>query len=135
MGIWHYQAVVTLPTGDPFLVYTRTHNSSSNLGESTATAEIVKEWAQLIKGYRQDTTMCMDSYFLSGAGRGILRDLNVRYSSLIASLELLISCPLTFKTPEIAPGLGTMKETKLQCIIRLVTRILARRSHCRMAFL
>ena len=40
-----------LPTGDPFLVYTRTHNSSSNLGESTATAEIVKEWAQLIKDY------------------------------------------------------------------------------------
>ena len=53
---------------------TRTHNSSSNLGESTASAEIVKEWAQLIKDYRQDTIMCTDSYYLSGAGMGILRD-------------------------------------------------------------
>ena len=84
VGIRHYQAVVTLPTRAPFLGDAHTHNSSSNLGESTATAEIVKEWAQLIIDYRQDTTMCMDNYYLSGAVRGVLRDLNMGY---IAALK------------------------------------------------
>ena len=32
IGIWHYQGVVTLPNEDPLLVYTRTHNKSSNFG-------------------------------------------------------------------------------------------------------
>ena len=48
MGIWHYQAVVSLSTEEPFLAYTRVHNTSENLGESTRTARIVNEWADLV---------------------------------------------------------------------------------------
>ena len=32
VGIWHYQAVVTLPDELPYLVYTRVHNTSANMG-------------------------------------------------------------------------------------------------------
>ena len=37
-------------TDDPFLVYTGVHNTSGNLGESTQTAQVVNEWADLVLG-------------------------------------------------------------------------------------
>ena len=78
IGIWHYQGVVTLPTADPLLVYTRTHNTSSNSGASTQTSEIVGEWADLVDKFHQKTVLCMDSYYLDARGRENLRLLQVR---------------------------------------------------------
>ena len=53
IGIWHYQGVVMLRNGDPILVCTRTHKTSSNLGESTQAFEIVGEWADLVEKFHQ----------------------------------------------------------------------------------
>ena len=57
-------AVGMLPT---FLAFTRTHNTARNMGETTQTAGIVEEWANMILRLRQDTTLCMDSYYLCKA--------------------------------------------------------------------
>ena len=83
IGIWHYQAVVMLPTDDPFLAYTSVHNTSGSLGESTQTAQIVNEWADLVLSFRQPTIICMDSYYLCKVGRETLRQKNVRFVAAI----------------------------------------------------
>ena len=79
ISIWHYQGVVTLPNGEPYLVYTRTHNTASSMGESTSTASIVADWADLVKRFLQPTAICMDSYYLSAAGRHQLHTSGIRY--------------------------------------------------------
>ena len=38
-----------IPTGDPFLAFTRTHNTANNMGETTQTAGIVEEWLRSIQ--------------------------------------------------------------------------------------
>ena len=83
IGICHYQAVVMLPTDDPFLAYTSVHNTSGSLGESTQTAQIVNEWADLVLSFRQPTIICMDSYYLCKVGRETLRQKNVRFIAAI----------------------------------------------------
>ena len=82
--IWHYHGVVSLPNGEPYLVYTRTHNTASSMGESTSTAFIVADWADLVKRFLQPTAICMDSYYLSAAGRDQLHTSGIRY---VAALE------------------------------------------------
>ena len=84
MGIWHYQAVVFLPTEDPFLVYTRTDNTASNMGESTSTSDIVSDWADIIIKFNQPTLLCMDSYYLAAEGRAYLLSKDIRF---IAALK------------------------------------------------
>ena len=79
VGIWHYQAVVTLPDELPYLVYTRVHNTSANMGENTPTSMIVLEWADIIQSFRQPTTLAMDSYYLDNNGRQRLLERGVRY--------------------------------------------------------
>ena len=49
VGIWHYQETVMLSIGEPFLVYTRAHDTASNMRESTQTATIVLEWEDLVQ--------------------------------------------------------------------------------------
>ena len=84
VGIWHYQATVMLSIGEPFLVYTRVHDTASNMEESTQTASIVLKWADLVKKFNQPTVICMDSYYLDNVGRQLLKDRGVRY---IAALK------------------------------------------------
>ena len=75
---------MTLPNGEPYFVYTRTHNIASSMGESTSTAFIVADWADLVKRFLQPTAICMDSYYLSAAGRDQLHTSGIRY---VAALE------------------------------------------------
>ena len=79
VGIWHYQAVVMLPTREPFLVYTRTHDTTSSLDQTTQTSSVVGEWSDIIVAFRQPSTLCMDSYYLDTAGRTTLDNKGVRY--------------------------------------------------------
>ena len=60
VGIWHFQAVVMLPTREPFLVYTRTHDTTSSLGQTTQTFSVVGEWSDIIVAFRQPSTLSMD---------------------------------------------------------------------------
>ena len=39
--------------GEPFLVNTRVHDTVSNMGESTQTASIILEWADLVQKFNQ----------------------------------------------------------------------------------
>ena len=83
VGIWHYQAVVLLPTGDPYLAYTMVHNTFANAGESTQTANVVNDWADIVISFRQPTVVCMDSYYLCKVGRENLRQKNVRFIAAV----------------------------------------------------
>ena len=76
VGIWHYQGTVRLSNGEPCLVYTRVHDTASNMGESTQTASIVLLWADLVQKFNQPTVICRDSYYV---GRQLLEDGGVRY--------------------------------------------------------
>ena len=73
-----------LSNGEPFLVHTRVHDTASNMSESTQTASIVLEWADLVQKCNQPTVICMDSYYLDNLGRKLLKDRGVRY---IAALK------------------------------------------------
>ena len=68
-----------LPTREPFLVYTRNHDTMNSLGETTQTSSVVGEWSDIIVAFRQPSTLCMDSYFLDTAGRTTLDNKGVRY--------------------------------------------------------
>ena len=57
-----------LSNGEPFLVFTRVHDTASNIGESTQTASIVLEWADLVQKFNQPTVICMNSYYLDNVG-------------------------------------------------------------------
>ena len=67
-----------LSNGEPFLVYTRVHDTASNMGESTQTASIVLEWADLVQKFNQPTVIC------TMWGDKFLKDSDVRY---IAALK------------------------------------------------
>ena len=82
VGIWHYRGTVMLSNGEPFLV--EVHDTASSMGESTQTASIVLEWADLVQKFNQPTVICMDSYYLDNVGRQLLKDRGVRY---IAALK------------------------------------------------
>ena len=65
------------------LLITSVHSTSGSLGESTQTAQIVNEWADLVLSFRQPTIICMDSYYLCKVGRETLRQKNVRFIAAI----------------------------------------------------
>ena len=69
IGVWHYQLVVYTKYNEPFLVATRTHNKTKDMGESIATSEILCGWADLMMSYHPKSVLIADSYFLDLAGR------------------------------------------------------------------
>ena len=68
LELWHYQATVMLSNGDPFLVYTRVHDTTSNMGESTQTASIVLERADLVQKFNQPTVISRGQLLLGQRG-------------------------------------------------------------------
>ena len=69
VGISHYQVTVMLSNGEPFLVYTRVHDTASNMEEITQTASIVLKRADLVQEFNQPTVICLDSYYLDALPR------------------------------------------------------------------
>jgi len=70
IGIWHYQATVTLRSGAQDLIYTKAHMSGSASETCTPTARIVSEWADISTRKSNGSAMLVfDSYYLSQDAR------------------------------------------------------------------
>lgn len=84
IGLWMYQACVSLKCGLPCLVYTRMHTSNKQSGTVVKCHEIIKEWGDMIKtSYTQDTTLFMDSYYLQKESKAWLKENNINYIASI----------------------------------------------------
>lgn len=74
MGIWSYQACVFLGNGLVFLIFTKAHLAPSALGMKVQTHSVVREWANIVRKFKSDAVLVMDSYYLSKEGRSALND-------------------------------------------------------------
>lgn len=74
LGLWHYQAVVLLRSGLPFLAWTRLHESNTETNSKTFCAAVVEEWVVGMKAVSPSCILVMDSYYLDGRGRGVIKE-------------------------------------------------------------
>ena len=94
IGIWHYQAVVYLLSGLPFVIYTKAHVTTSSMGTVTQCCKIVMDWANIILSRHANTTLIIDSYYLSKAGRDYMNDKGVNYVAALKSDRFKKICDL-----------------------------------------
>jgi len=84
IGIWHFQACVTLPSGRSYLVWTRAHMTPEAHNLHVTTTEIVREWCALIQQKSSGGTMLVfDSYYLSKASREVLLETGTRFLAAV----------------------------------------------------
>jgi len=75
IGLWMYQACVSLKCGLPSLVYSMMHTSNKQSGTFVKCHEIIKEWGNMIKAsYTKDTTLFMDRYYLQEESKAWLKE-------------------------------------------------------------
>jgi hypothetical protein len=93
VGIWMYEGTVRLRNGLPFLVYSRTHDSHTQINRSVHTAEIMGDWADLVvrKGQEQ-TILVADSYYLDNTGHDLICDYGVKYLCAIQKTRFESAC-------------------------------------------
>jgi hypothetical protein len=86
LGLWMFQLAVSLACGLPCLVYTKMHESCMENGRTFLCTDTVKDWGNMIVDRLQckETTLYMDSYYLTHEGRKWLKAKRVQY---IASLN------------------------------------------------
>ena len=86
VGLWMFQAAISLGCGLPCLIYSRMHTSCMENGRNISCTEIVKDWGNMIINCVQckASTLYMDSYYLTDKGRKWLRANKVQY---VASLN------------------------------------------------
>ena len=87
IGLWMYQACISLGCGLPCLVYTKMHDSDKDLGKVVKCHDIIKEWGEMIKKANEEahTTLFMDSYYLQQQSRGWLKENGIKYLASIHS--------------------------------------------------
>jgi len=85
IGIWHYQMVVYLDCGLTYIVYSKAHVTTALMGMKTQTCEIVKQWSDIVISRHECTTLIMDSYYLSAAGRQYMNEHGVKYVAALKS--------------------------------------------------
>ena len=86
IGLWMYQACVSLKCGLPCLVYSRMHTSNKQSGTVVKCHDIIKECGNMIEtSCTQDTTLFMDSYYLQEESRAWLKEKGINYIASIHS--------------------------------------------------
>jgi hypothetical protein len=113
IGLWFYEAVVTLSNGDPFLVYSRLCDSNSKQGIHTPTSDIVKDWANIIVEFKNrgivdapNTVLCFDSYYATNEARKYCNDNGIKYIGAVQSnrFQALVTNMKLLCEPVDAPG-------------------------------
>eukprot|EP00957_Ditylum_brightwellii_P156783 11933119-Ditylum_brightwellii.AAC.1 len=86
VGLWMFWVAVGLGCGLLCLIYTKMHTSCIENSRTIACSDIVKDWGNMIIDHFQckETTLSMDSYYLTDERRKWLRGKKVQY---IASLS------------------------------------------------
>ncbi len=84
IGLWFYQLCAPLNCGKSFLLHVRLHQSHELEGISVPVADVVENWANVVKQVgNPKTLLTMDSYYLTEAGRTFLRQMDIKFIAAI----------------------------------------------------
>ena len=78
VGLWYYELVCRLRTGQPYLLYFRLHDAFE---QTISPTEIVKDWCRVIRRkdvpgavYKRETMLAFDGYYETKDSRAFLND-------------------------------------------------------------
>lgn len=91
VGLWFYELATRLENGLPYMLYIRMHRSNPVLGHTIKTAEIIRDWSNIVMrtddpdSRNPDTMLVFDSYYLTKAYRDELVEKQVKFIAAVQS--------------------------------------------------
>jgi hypothetical protein len=87
IGFWHYMMAGRLASGKSFLLYSKLHAAQTKLGEKVKCAEVVSEWADIVKNKSTEgkTILVADSYYLDKTGWAVLAEKEVLFICVVCN--------------------------------------------------
>jgi hypothetical protein len=90
IGFWFYELMARFSNDDFFILYARAQDSCKGIDESIPTIEVIKEWGEIIKKFKEKnknegSVLVNDSYYTTEGGRQWLNDEKIKYICAIAT--------------------------------------------------